>query len=53
MAVKIYLFVLAFLFSVFGLYQLLTGKQTVLSKKILQKYNLSHDFIKNMECYVC
>ena len=46
MAVKIYLFVLAFLFSVFGLYQLLTGKQTVLSKKILQKYNLSHDFIK-------
>ena len=33
MAVKIYLFVLAFLFSVFGLYQLLTGKQTVLSKK--------------------
>lgn len=46
MAIKVYLFVLAFLFCVFGLHQLLTGKQTVLSKKLLQKYNLSHDFIK-------
>ncbi|MCU6748772.1 hypothetical protein OCV51_14100 [Faecalicatena acetigenes] len=46
MAIKLYLFVLAFLFSAFGLHQLLTGKQTVISKKILQKYNLSPNFIK-------
>lgn len=46
MIIKIYLMVLAFLFCVFGFYQTLTGNQTILSKKLLQKYNLSHHFIK-------
>lgn len=46
MIIKVYLLIFVFLFCVFGLYQFLTGKQTILSKKLLHKYNLSHHFIK-------
>lgn len=46
MIIKVYLLTFAFLFFVFGFYQFLTGKQTFLSKKLLQEYNLSRIFIK-------
>lgn len=46
MIVEVYLLIFAFLFLIFGCYQVLTGKQTVLSGKLLQEYNLSHRFIK-------
>lgn len=46
MFIKVYLLIIALLFCVSGLYQFLTGKQTVISKKLLQKYNLTDHFIK-------
>lgn len=46
MIIKVYVLVLAFLLCIFGLYQFITGKRTILSKKILQKYNLPSSFIK-------
>lgn len=46
MIIKVYLLIFAFLFLLFGFYQFLTGKQTILSNKLLQEYNLSHSFIK-------
>ncbi|MDD7738495.1 MAG: hypothetical protein SOT28_02785 [Fusicatenibacter sp.] len=42
----IYLFLLGILFCSFGIYQFLSGKPTVLSKKLLQKYNLDDQFIR-------
>ena len=46
MFIKVYLLLIALLFCVSGLYQFLTGNQTIISKKILQKYNLTNHFIK-------